>query len=171
MEIGDQRAMEPITEFLKGNYPRRSKAVARRVLVQLKSPDPVKPLLALLEAETYEPERSDIIQDLVNYGDQRVVEKLATLARTSDSAFMRREAVFGLRDIGTRSALLVLASLLDTPFPKDLKADWGWKMPPDFRKYFPEIIRECLKESTKQDLGKDRSLWEEWIKRNVGQAS
>lgn len=169
LEIGDQRAIEPINAFLKGGYPRRSKAVAQRMLIQLKSPDPVKPLLALLETETYEPERSNIIRDLVKYGDRRVVEKLATLARTSDSAFIRRDAIFGLRDIGNRSALLALASLLDTPFPKDLKTDWGWKMPPDFRKYFPETIWECLKESTKQDLGKDRSPWEEWIKRNVEQ--
>ena len=43
---------------------------------------------------------------------------LSTIAHTSDSAFMRREAIFALRDIGNRQSLLVLASLLDVNFPR-----------------------------------------------------
>ena len=167
LAIGDARAIAPIEKYLAGANPARSKAIARRVLVQLQSPDPVKGLLELLDAETYEPERSDIILDLVKHPDERVVGKLATIARTSDSAFMRREAIFGLQNIGSRSSLLVLASLLDVTFPKDLKAEWGWKMKPDFEKYFPETIEQSLKGCTKQDFGRDRKRWEEWITKNV----
>lgn len=167
LAIGDSRAIAPIEKYLQGTYPVRSKAVARRVLVQLQSPDPVKALLELFDAETYEPERSDIIHDLVKHPDDRVVGKLATIARTSDSAFLRRQAIFGLQNIGNRSSLLVLASLLDLTFPKNLRAEWGWKMPPDFERYFPETIEQSLKDCTKQDFGRDRRKWEEWITKNV----
>ena len=56
LEIGDKRAVEPIEQYLKGDYPEQSKAVAQRVLVQLKAPDPATALLELLDKETYEPE-------------------------------------------------------------------------------------------------------------------
>ena len=167
LEIGDKRAIEPIEKYLKRDYPKESKAVARRVLVQLKSDDPVEGLLALFDKETYEPERSDIISALVKYPDNRVVKKLASIAQTSNSAFMRREAIFGLRNIDNRQSLLVLASLLDVTFSKDLKAKWGWKGIPDFQKYFPKTIEMCLKQCTKQDFGKDKTKWEDWITKNV----
>ena len=169
LAIGDKRAVAPIEEYSKGEFPKESKAVARRVLVQLKSGDPVHELLELLKAETYEPERSDIIEALVGYKDNRVVQELSVIARTSGSAFMRREAIFGLQAIGDRRSLLVLASLLDVKFSKDLKAEWGWKATPDFRKYFPETIAMCLEQRTKQHFGKDRSKWEAWITKNVKQ--
>jgi len=104
---------------------------------------------------------------LVKYKGKRLVKELSTIARTSNSAFMRREAILGLRDIGNRQSLLVLASLLDLTFPKDLKAEWGWKGEPDFQKYFPETIALCLRECTKQDFGANRVKWEEWITKNV----
>ena len=167
LEIGDSRAIPSIEEFVKKDFPERDKAIARRVLAQLKSPDTVKTLLELLEKETYEPEQSDIIDALVKFKDQRVVKKLATLARSSDSAFIRREAILGLRKIGDRESLLILASLLDNPIPKDLKAEWGWKGLPDFQKYFPETIEMCLKQRTKQDFGQDRAKWEDWLSKNI----
>ena len=167
LAIGDKRAISPIHEFLKAGPPQESRAVARRVLAQMESPDPVDSLLALLEAETYEPERSDILFALAKYKDLRVVRKLETVARSSGSAFMRREAIFALKDIGDRRSLRILASLLDVTFPKDLKADWGWKGIPDFREYFPETIAMCLKQCTNQDFGTDRAKWEEWIIENV----
>jgi len=161
--IGDERAITPIEEYLDGAFPKESQAVAKRVLAQLSSSDPVKALLDLLEKETYEPERSDIISALTKYSDDRVVGALERIARTSDSAYMRREAIFGLRDLGDRKSLLVLASLLDVTFSKDLKAEWGWKGTPDFQEYFPDTIARCLKYCTKQDFGRDRAKWEHWI--------
>ena len=163
LQIGDNRAIKPIEEFLSGDYPKESKAVAKRVLVQLSSSDPVQALLGLLESEAYEPERGDIIRALAKRNDDRVVEVLAKIARTSDSAFMRREAISGLNRVGDRQALLALASLLDVEFSKDLKAEWGWKGAPDFREYFPKTILQFLKRRTKQDFGSDRSKWEQWI--------
>lgn len=167
LEIGDKRAIAPIEDYLRADSPKQSKAVAKRVLAELRSPDPVETLLTLLRTETYEPERSDIIAALTKYKDARVVKELEGIARTSDSAFMRREAITGLRDIGDRQSLLILASLLDVAFPEDLKADWGWKGVPDLRRYFPDTIAMCLKQCTKQDFGKDRAKWEEWITKNV----
>jgi hypothetical protein len=80
---------------------------------------------------------------------------------------MRREAIFGLSKIGDRQSLLILASLLDLTWPKNLKAEWGWKGLPDFQTYFPETILLCLKQRTKQDFGKDKSRWKDWIEKNV----
>ena len=167
LEIGDLRSVEPIEKYIQGDYPEKSKAVARRVLVQLKSPDAVAALLVLLNKETYEPERSDIISALVKKHDVRVITKLSEIAQTSDSAFMRREAIFGLSKIGDRQSLLILASLLDLTWPKNLKAEWGWKGLPDFETYFPETIQLCLKQCTKQDFGKDKSRWKDWIEKIV----
>ena len=82
---------------------------------------------------------------------------------------MRREAILGLRDVRDRQSLLALAALFDLSFPKDLTARWGWKGLPDFQKYFPDTVEMCLKQSTKQDFGENRTAWEEWIKQNVKQ--
>jgi HEAT repeat protein len=60
-DIGDERAIEPIKDYLKGDYPKKAKAVARRVLAQLELSDPVPALLTLFEKEEYEPERSSIV--------------------------------------------------------------------------------------------------------------
>ncbi len=201
LKIDDKRAIAPIEEYLREDFPARTKAVARRVLAQLGSPDPVNALLELILAETYEPERSelikalakfkdprvvnalldifsvatyepersDLLKALAKFDDPRVVKKLAEIARTSDSALMRREAIDGLGQLGNHSSLLTLASLLDFEFSIDLNTDLGWKAIPDFRVYFPELIVDCLKYCTKQDFGKDRAKWEEWITKNVQQ--
>jgi hypothetical protein len=168
--MGDKRAIEPIETYLQGDYPKQCRAVARRVLLQLKSDDPIEGLLVLLDEETYERERSNIVRDLVRHPDNRVVKELAAVARTSDSAFMRREAIFGLSSIADRQSLLILASLLDMAWPKNLKSEWGWKGVPDFAKCFPDAIQKCLRQSSGQDFGRDRAKWETWIKTNVEQS-
>src|SRR5207237_218524 len=48
LEIGDKRAIQPIETYLKEDHGERSLAIAKRVLVQLKSDDPVATLLSLL---------------------------------------------------------------------------------------------------------------------------
>lgn len=171
LAIGDRRAIEPIKTYLHGEYPQESKAVARRVLLQLSSDDPVEGLFTLLIKETYEPERSNIIHDLVRHSDSRVVKRLSNIARTSDSAFMRRQALCGLSSIGDRQSLLVLASLLDTAWPEDLRAEWGWRVAPDFGEFFPNTIVEYLKEASKQDFGRDKAKWDAWIRAHVEQSS
>ena len=108
-----------------------------------------------------------VVEDLAKYADKRVVQNLVGLARTSESASLRRAAIYGLSDLGDQPSLLALASLLDVAFPKGLKADGGWKLPPDFREYFPATIVALLKERTQQDFGSDRGKWEEWIRKNV----
>jgi HEAT repeat protein len=166
-EIGDVSVTNAVQHYLDSGIPPRLQTAARRVLLQLTEPDPVPGLLVLLDKETYEPERSDIIEALAKRKDERVVKKLAEIAKESDSAFMRREAIFGLGQIGDRQSLLALASLLDLTFSKDLKAEWGWKGKPDFRTYFPETISMCLGQRTKQDFGTNRTRWENWIEENI----
>ena len=166
-EIADPSVTNAVQQYLDSDISPSLQTAVRRVLLQLTAADPVRGLLALLDRETYEPERSDIIEALAKHKDERVVKRLAGIAARSDSAFMRREAIFGLRQIGDRQSLLALASLLDLTFSKDLKAEWGWKGKPDFRTYFPNTIVMCLRQCTKQDFGTNRAQWDKWITENI----
>jgi hypothetical protein len=80
---------------------------------------------------------------------------------------MRREAINGLGRIGNREALLALSSPLTVDYPANLKAEWGWMVPPRFPEYFPKLIVERLRERTHQDFGTDQERWKDWISRNV----
>lgn len=166
LEIGDPQAIPAIEKFLEGDYSKESKAVAKRVLAQFKSRDVVERLLELLKTETDEWEKGKIISASVQYKDERVVNELKEIARNSESAFMRRQAIFGLEQIGTRHSLLELSALLEVEFPEHLKNDWNWKEPPkDFSKFFPKLLVERLKAVTKQDFRNDSKKWREWIEK------
>lgn len=162
-DIGDPSAIEPIENCLDADLPNATKGVARRVLAQLKSPDPVAALLQLLDQETYEPESADIIFDLHKSKDPRAIARFVTIAKTSPSAFLRREAIRALAATKTREALLQVAELLAVDFPRDLTAEWGWKIAPDFSTYFLELIQAQLKNATGQDFGRDRKKWIKWL--------
>jgi hypothetical protein len=166
-EIGETSVTNDLLQYLGTDLPPREHTAARRVLIQLKDADPVPGLLALLDQEPYEPEKSDIIEALAKHKDERVVKQLALIAAQSDSAFMRREAIDGLSNIGDKRSLLALTPLFDLQFSKDLKAEWGWKGIPNFRTYFPDLIERRLRWHTKQDFGTNRSQWEVWIEANI----
>jgi hypothetical protein len=166
-EIGDVSVTNAVQQYLDSGISPRLQTAARRVLLQLTEADPVPGLLDLLDKETYEPERSDIIEALAKHKDERVVKRLAAIAAQSDSAFMRREAIDGLSKIGDKRSLLALTPLFDVQFSKDLKADWGWKGKPDFRTYFPDLVERRLRWHTKQDFGTNRGQWEAWIQANI----
>ena len=167
LNIGDTRAIAPIEEFLRREHSKHTKAIARRVLVQLKSDNPVDKLLEMFKKEMYEIEQGNILFDLTKYNDPQVIDKLDLIARSSGSAYLRREAICCLARIGDRRSLLVLASLLDITFSRDLIARHGWKGIPDFREYFPERIVQWLRYRTGQDFGRDRAAWEAWIKEHI----
>lgn len=166
LKIGDQQAVKPIEEYLQGDFQEENKGVARRVLVQLKSDDPVSELIKLLDSETDEMGRRRIIDDLAEYHDLRVVDPLEKIARTSDSAAIRSDAIYGLAEMGDGLSLLILAALLDQTWPDNLTTETGWKTIPDFKEYFSETVLDCLKRATQQDFGPDRDAWEEWINKN-----
>jgi HEAT repeat protein len=168
-DIGDRKAVEPIELYMKScPYP-WTVAAARRALANIRDEDPVASLLDLLATEQYEPERADLIRDLTRYRDQRTIDKFADMASSSPSAFMRRDTIHALKRIGNRESLTHLASLLDTDFPRDLKAEWGWKLAPDFTSYFPKLLEKSLEEATGQKLGTDSAAWRRWIQENVAE--
>ena len=165
ISIGDPHSITPLKTFLKQSHPDEDKAVARRALAQIDSPDPVSALSALFDREPDENEQRSILSDLSRYPDNpRVVEKLSLISETSGSAFMRRSSIYELGQVATKPALLELASLLDKKFPAQLIAKWGWKgPPPDFSIYFPHFAAETLRDATHQDFGVDSAKWTKWI--------
>ncbi|MBT3200587.1 MAG: HEAT repeat domain-containing protein [Phycisphaerales bacterium] len=167
LAIGDKRAVEPIKKYLKGDGPDYPKAVARRVLVQMTSADPVADLWELFQAETDGGYPECILYAMSDYrDDKRVVEKLSSIANTSDSASLRRCAIHGLGDVGNRQALLVLTSLLNITLPKDLKYQ-STRQRLGFQLSIHNLIKGYLKECTKQDFGTDRAKWAAWIREHV----
>lgn len=166
--IGDKRAVEPIKAYLKTDHAPDLIRKANLALIQLNSADPAKELLDLLHNDAYVSEQVEIFRILPKFKNTLVINAMSEMAKSSDSAFMRREAIDVLRQIGNRQALLELAGLLKADFPQKLRPDGGWKMsPPDFSKYFPDFIAQSLAENTKQDFGLDDRKWSEWIKGNV----
>jgi len=169
LKFGDLRAVEPIEKYLAGNPPDEEKSIARRVLVQLRSPDPVKELIELYDRETESYARSRLIEALTEHHDARVTAKFTDIARTSDFASERRDALNGLATLADRRSLLALAALLDQTWPANLKERFMGKvrMEHDYAEEFPQDIHADLKLATKQDFGRDRKKWEAWIEQNV----
>lgn len=166
LAIGDKQAIKPIRDYIATNPSKAMTAAANRVLVQFDSDDPTGELLALLNNKAEEPERSELVFALARYPDDtRVLQRLSTMARKSDSAYMRRAAVYQLGQISTAESLLVLASLLDTSFPSNLTAEWGWKqIPDDFTKYFRDQSHRILREKTGKDFPAESAPWSEYLK-------
>ena len=129
------------------------------------SPDPVTELLALLEAETDESERSALLFALARYpADARVLTQLSTIAGKSDSAFMRRQSIYVLGEMNTSKSLLFLTGLLDQKFPDNLNAQWGWKIPPEnFTEYFHQQIHEILKVRTGKNFPPQSAPWKQFL--------
>jgi len=168
LEIGDQSVVPDIEKYLQGDIPNESRITAKRVLIQLNERDPTPELLDLLQQEPDERWKGDIIRDLARYKDSTVVAKLTDIAANSDSAFLRREAIWALKSVGNRQALLALVGLLETEFPTKLKVEHGWKgAPKDWPKYFRELLPNCLNQATKQDFGTDSRKWKSWIEANI----
>jgi HEAT repeat protein len=166
--IGDEQVVPFLEGLLTSDASEESKSVARRYLVQVKSPDPVGALLELLESETDIYQIDKTIDALSQYEDERVIVKLTDLAATSDSATIRDDAIGNLRTLGNRDSLLALVSLLKVDFPKELNDVRRWKgAPDDFSIYFPEEIVSALTGVTDQDFGQDASRWRSWISENV----
>lgn len=172
-EIGDQWVAEALARLAEPGAAAQLEAwgrlspecgrIARRLVVQLREQDPVPGLLALLASETYEPERSDLIEALVRTRDRRAVAPLVELLEGSPSAFMRREAAFGLRAIGGREALLALCRLLTAEQPRDLVAEWGWKgQPEDWTAWFRGLARSQLQQIGGGTPDRDPAAWLRW---------
>lgn len=167
--FNDRRAVDPIEKYLASNPPAEEKSAARRVLVLLRSPDPVKDLIELYDRETDSYARSRLIDVLAKHHDARVVTKFIAIARTSEFADERQNALDGLARIADRRSLLALAGLLDQTWPANLKERFAGKpqVKPDYAEDFPQLLRHRLNLHTKQDFGRDRKKWETWIERNV----
>ncbi len=164
LESGDKRAIAPIKSYLATNPDKSYAAVAKRVLAQLDSADPVAELLALLEAETDDHERRNLGFALARYPtDPRVLDGLSTIANNSDSAYMRRDAITALGKMDTSKSLLYLASLLDQKFPNDLNV-WGWKVvPKNFTEYFHQHIHETLTNKTGKHFPPQSAPWKQFL--------
>jgi hypothetical protein len=165
LESDDKRAIAPIKSYLATNPDKSSAAIAKRVLAQLDSADPVAELITLLDAETDESERVDLMFALARYpADARVLERLSSIASISDSAFMRRESITALGEMDTSKSLLFLVSLMDQRFPDNLNARQGWKIPPkNFTEYFHQQIHKILTTKTGKDFPSKSASWKQFL--------
>lgn len=188
-DIGDKNAIDPIKAFILVSDSPKKTTAAKRVLAQLEQDDAVPALLTLLRGEGTgagrkpgpesqigplsdflqpagdETEQAAIMQDLSRYLDERVIREFAGMARTSESAFLRRTAIIRLANPKFPEAVKELALLLDVRFPDNLKTTWGWRgRPKDINKELHEGVVTLLKSLTKQDLGDEAGPWLEWLK-------
>jgi HEAT repeat protein len=163
-DIGDRSAVPAIRRYAAGPIPPPAKAAARRVIAQLAGKDPSAELIALLRDAPDEPAQSGILADLARYPNDRAIGTLERIARTDESAFLRREAIRSLASMKHRTALLALCGLLSSEFPGQLRAEWGWKeAPPDFSVYFHELLAEQLESATGQTFGADPKGCRTWV--------
>jgi hypothetical protein len=187
-DIGDKVAIDPIKAFILSSDNPKKTATAKRVLVQLEQDDPVPALLSLLrEARTGaerkagpdsnigplpdflqpagdEYEQASIMGDLSKYIDARVINEFDSMARTSESAFLRRIAIQQLANPKSPPAVKQLALLLDVRFPDNLKTTWGWRgRPKDINQELHTGIISLLKSLTEQDFGDSKEDWLQWL--------
>ncbi len=166
LAIDDKQAVAPIKRYLATNPEKRVAAVAKRLLAQFDSSDPVADLLALLAAETDKYEPGNLISALARYPtDARVLDQLSTIASTSNLAIMRRDAIHAMGEINTSKSLLFLAGLLDQKFPNDLKDERVWKSPPptSFTEHFHKQIHWTLKNKTGKDFPPASAPWRQYL--------
>lgn len=92
------------------------------------------------------------------------IATLANIANTSDSAFLRRGAIYALEASGSREAISNLVALLDHQFPEKLTANWGWKgLPTSWQDEFQRQLTNTLTRATKQDFGTNSAAWRAWL--------
>jgi hypothetical protein len=165
---GDE-AIAEVEKLVANLASDKEQRLATRMLVQLKGGDPVGRLLQMYQEEKDQNEQIDLIWRLRDYQDLRVTHFLSQLARNSPVEILRKQAIWGLGAVKTRPALLELASLLDVPFPTDLKRDKF-----DILEGTPSIalrkqIVFSLKMATDQDFETDSTKWRDWISQHVSQ--
>jgi HEAT repeat protein len=168
--IGDPTAIDSVKQFLHQEHADGDKAIAKRVLAQLGSSDPVATLINLFDQQKVdtmngEIEEGNLLDALVKYSkDERVAQKLSAVSQTSESSFVRTRAINNLGRLGTKPALLALVELISAPVPTHLKTDLGWKGDsPDFASYLPKLAVNTLKAATHQNFGTDSTKWKNWI--------
>jgi HEAT repeat protein len=169
LTIGDKSAAPSIRAYLTTRPSPEIASVVKRTLARMDSADPVAALLRLLQQESNSYAKSDLIDALADYPpDARAISALATLAQSSDSALIIRDAIFALGRINTRSSLLVLASLLDKTFSNHLKDPVMLMDPKNSTAYFRQQIHDELKAETGQDLPPEAVKWRAFLATYVG---
>lgn len=188
LKLRNPKAAVPIRTYLQKNSNPSVRPNIERVLIQLESVEPVPQLIRMLESAGVgaaqdpgatarigptshflqhggdEHYQATLIQDLSTYTSPLVTGKLVEVARSSESAFLRREAIFGLGRSSAPESLEKLASLLNITFPENLRTTWGWKSAPQsVDAELKRAILQALKHRTGQDLGPSHEKWERWL--------
>lgn len=164
-EIGDPASLPEVESYVQSLYEKDEKLrkAGRRVLVQLREKDPVPLLSKMCDDETNEHERICLIRALGHYRDHRSIDKLFTLAVSSDDTIYRRNALMALGGMEDKQALLALVSVIETNAPPPLKFDKNAILegrPSDFsRKHAMSELRAA----THMDFGSDTEKWRRWI--------
>ncbi len=173
LNISDRSVAGDVATFLGKVEEKEIRFVAQRVLIQLNEADPVPKLLNLYQTLEESPDptgrdaeryKAQVIRDLGRYTNSLGIATLANIANTSDSAFLRRDAIWALETSGCREAISNLVALLDHQFPEKLTANWGWKgLPTSWQEEFQRQLTNTLSRATKQDFGTNSAAWRAWL--------
>jgi HEAT repeat protein len=164
-DIGDPSALPGIERFVQSLSPedRGEQKAAFRILAQMRSKDPVETILKMLDKETDEQERIELIRALGQYADYRSIDRLFTLAVSSDYTLFRGNAIGTLSQMGDQKALLTLVSILQTNPPPPINFDKLAILENRPLDYSRKHAAHALCETTHQDFGYDVEKWRRWI--------
>ncbi len=189
LKLRNPKAVEAIRTYLQKNSDPTSRPNIERVLVHLETTNPVPELIRMFDAAgvgaVQKPEstsrigplshfvqhggdehfQSRLIEDMSSYQDTQVPRKLGEIVLESESAFLRREAIFGLGRSKVPGSLEKLVSLLNITFPENLRVTWGWRERPEsIDAELKRAVVHTLKYHTGQDFGTSHAEWEAWLK-------
>lgn len=189
LRLRNPKAVPAIRTFLQKNPDPSVQSNIERVLVQFESAEPVVELIRLLDAAgvgaAQNPEspsrigplshllqpggdehfQARLMDDLSTYVSPLVTKKLMEMARNSESAFLRRQAIFGLGRTSAPESMESLVSLLKATFPENLRVTWGWRSPPaSMDAELKAAVVLALRQRTGQAFGTSHDQWDAWLK-------
>ena len=156
-DIGDARAVPALGAYLAQRRP-RCKFTAKLALAKIEAPDRGQAMIRLLDDETGELARGEVISELGRLKDRRAVGRLVRYAKNrNEYAAVRAASIHALGKIGGKEAVRGLVRLFDAdfahlkdPLKSGAESYYTW-------------IGESLEEATGQHFGTYARRWQQWL--------
>ena len=143
--IAHPSAIPYIKSYEKSVYTVEDKSKAIAAITQLSSGSPQRTLKELYDDEDDPISKAAILKSAGKMKEVDISEMLYLIANTSNSAFLRKEAIAALGERCDISSQSRLGALLSNNFPSSLDFSMGWKnSPKDANSYFRHLIQDKL---------------------------